>query len=1019
MIPIKLEFHGIGSYIEKTEIDFTQLENVYLICGSTGSGKTTILDAITYALYGESSGGERSVPVSRYLPDGMTAYSRFTFALGDKQYRFTRTYTPNKKNVYSPSASCEVLDGEKESGEQWKPCVESTRISDISDKAKELLRLTADQFRQVVILPQGKFERLLTSPSKEKEQILSTLFDAAIYTSVTDKLREQANEKKQLLEKQKTELAAILAAAEFADIAQAETALSELEEKMPSLSEALSAAEKAKSAAAEEYSRAAVIAERFEEYDRAKENYLKLQSRREEFLALEADEKRLTAHSFVLGAYDSYISARDEKLRRSNELNICIDGEKNAFDKMTAARKDYSDHILAAEENKSDSRELVRLTGLIPVYESIIPLKNRADKLLTEGKQLNKKAADAVNRYKAARERLAALTEEAAGYEESAARLNILTERKIVLENARALSAESEVCARKKQELEWKLFSAKKQLSDIEQNISVLEQKHEELEKMRLEGLSRILAEGLSEGTPCPVCGSVHHPNLCGGDGTGGGIGEEDVKSSAQDLLRAKEERSRLSAFILSCSEKIEDEERRLREYGERISETGYTAEEYEKTAVLLKIAADADAALKRLNNDIKQCRIEADSLSAESEKLSSMLTEARVEYTGALSEYKSALSQSDSTVPDMAALRTRIAYLADKTDGYSRRGDMLARLASESEAAYERAKTMRESAENEEKRCAEAEIAAYERAAKQLAEKGLPAPEDFVPDRNGVSGLEKLRALCERNRQECSAAEREKSVLEAALGNTVRPDMAALKAALEASDKAYNEAAVALRIGEDRLKALRNTVTLYREKQEKLSADTECYNRRSEFAAVMTGSKDISYTRYVLGVMLDLVIEEANAMLAEKLGGQFRLYRKTDGFKRNTANGLDLEAENSLGERSAAPSDTPSEAKRTAVYDVKQLSGGEKFLLSLVLAVSLSRTVQTHFGGVPIDAMFIDEGFGSLDPASLKDAVNVVYSIRDSRMVGIISHVEALKEEITSGLEITKGENGSSVTVR
>jgi len=159
-----------------------------------------------------------------------------------------------------------------------------------------------------------------------------------------------------------------------------------------------------------------------------------------------------------------------------------------------------------------------------------------------------------------------------------------------------------------------------------------------------------------------------------------------------------------------------------------------------------------------------------------------------------------------------------------------------------------------------------------------------------------------------------------------------------------------------------------------------------------------------MSFTRYVLGVMLDMVTDEANNMLSDMLGGSFRLVRSRE-VSGNSKQGLDLMVENSLSDHSAS-------------YLTAQLSGGEKFLISLVLGVALSTVVQSRFGGISIDAMFIDEGFGSLDPAALADAVKVIYNIRGTRRrVGIISHVEKLKEEIPCCINVKKNKNGSSLS--
>ena len=285
------------------------------------------------------------------------------------------------------------------------------------------------------------------------------------------------------------------------------------------------------------------------------------------------------------------------------------------------------------------------------------------------------------------------------------------------------------------------------------------------------------------------------------------------------------------------------------------------------------------------------------------------------------------------------------------------------------------------------------------------LAEKGFADEKELLSASLSDSKITEIESVISDYAVKLASMNEKISLLTKALDGMVRPDITALKEQLAEKDGLHQQLINITAVLENDCKRLDMLAANYRKKHTAYIAEKERNDRQLSFALMMRGDRGISFARYVLGVMLSVVTGEANRLLADVLGGQFRLYRKADGDAR-AKQGLDLEAESAL-------------SSQTVRYSVKNLSGGEKFLVSLALSMGLSAAAQKLSGGISVDAMFIDEGFGSLDPQALREAVDVLCSIKGSRRtVGLISHVRELREIIPSSVEVIKESNGSRLSI-
>lgn len=595
MIPLLLEFEWIGSYIEKTVFDFTVIpENVFLISGKTGSGKTTILDAMTYALYGESSGGDRTVPVSQFITDKKAVpYISFTLDIGGERYRFTRKYIRSSSG-YSPSGEC-LKAVKTELGEVWEPYVDSTRSSDLTAAAEELLGLNAEQFRQVVILPQGKCERLLTGKSKDKEAVLSTLFNADMYNVVTEQLGKQALDMRRETEYIRQSCETMLAAHDFEDIQSAEEALKIDKSRSAELAETLALRKAAKEAADKARTSGAAAANRFKALDEAagRLKALKSESSRHSFDGERI--KRLKCEAEVLTVYDVWLKAQSEYSRRKLAAQSALSELKCARQAAEAASKSLRVHSDRSEQNEKLTAEITRLGFLRDSYIRLGESERELKKLLADGKAMRiccDKAAEQLNNIVRI---IGELSESEAAAEKEITDLSGLTERYYEF-GASAKSADE------LKSLQEELVHRSNEISRLEKLTKKLEadEKAAEAANAELHGryiseLSARLAAGLHKGDRCPVCGNNVDDSFepCAHK-TGGFVSEEELELSDNALAGMKKQHSAAAAEL----ESHQAVRARLSENAEKIKlmleQTGYS------DGLYAQISAGYEAAVRR-----------------------------------------------------------------------------------------------------------------------------------------------------------------------------------------------------------------------------------------------------------------------------------------------------------------------------------------------------------------------------------------------------------------------------------
>lgn len=924
MKPLKLTMSAFGSYAGKNVIDFTgQQQGIFLITGDTGAGKTTIFDAITYALYNQTSGGERNGNMmrSQYAQPETETYVELEFLYRGQTYRvrrnpdykITKTLKNGKIREQKVPHSVELTMPDGTVFPEKKNATDAKII--------EILGLTADQFSQIVMIAQGDFLKLLYTKSDERKMIFSKLFRTDIYWKIQENLRRKSMEMDERIQENdrafEQEKSRIMPLPESEEIP-----LDELVERLR---------ERLKDALKEQNLRRANVEEL---------------------------NKKITKYEEINKLFVSL-----EKIRQTGkELELRQVESKERRQQIENARK--ADKVLVAEQQNLRQQQAVEQSAqaIAKMGETLADDQEMFETLKTQLQE-----AEAKQKREAAdiQKKMLALEQSFPSYEALQNARSEEQQAKKVWEDLGKTSEESfhkkeaGIAALKEQQKrqEQIVEQTKKNWEQTSLSASESAKHYEHMYEAFLKEQAGILAENLSAGCPCPVCGSTIHPDPA--KLSDHAVTELEVEQAKKTRAAAEEKRD--LAYAAFEAEKTEKQK------------LAQAVEKEEADFVLAQTIA-------------KQQRKEAEQNYVSLQKIAEQIREKLVypSLAEAKKQYAAMQKALEAAEQEIAKKRQKVSELAEAMN--TLKGQKLAEEENQKTAKKLAVKTEKE-------------------YAKLLEKSGFVSEETYhlaiLPERS--------RSKLEREEKEyesqCLRQQSEQKLLEKQVSGKTYTDTTELNEQLKAEKQALKEAEktyMELHTAYENDRAVLQNCAVYLEKGKKLESEDQIIKSLSKTAnGRLSGSAKIDFETYIQRQYFKQIIHEANKRLLTMSNHQFILKLKEEANTgRKTNEGLDLSVYSLV---------TDSER------DVKTLSGGESFLAALAMALGLSDIVERSAGAIHPDMMFIDEGFGSLDAQSRQQAIEVLAELAgDSRMVGIISHVTELKEQIDRKLVVSRTDKGS-----
>jgi exonuclease SbcC len=1030
-----LELQAIGPYATRQHIDFDRLtgSGLFLLEGPTGAGKTTILDAITFALYGglsgDTSGGDRLH--SHFAAPDLEPSVTLEVSLGGVRYRVSRTpeyRRPKRRGDGYTIQHAQVHLERLESG-GWISL--SSNKAEAGDLITEAIGLNREQFTQVMLLPQGEFAKFLRSDDDGRRVLLTKLFETQLYDRITAELerggREATRDRQSALTRIST---AAAAAAEAAGLDEAErsellalgradraTRLKEVGAELARTIEVTCAALEVAAAhlaaaqtAADHGTRQAGLMSRLIEALARLREHEATRPGHEQRVAELAAARQAEPVRPLLAALDEAEAATGLAREVLAELIGALDsapmsepGGSRAVEPGDGLVSEADDGLDAGTGLADDAREEL-LTGLSGSAAAADAAAARAEcaELLAASLQ---HFADQEAKVPALQQALAALDQSAAAAAAAVTRLEAakleLPGRITAAEGQLAgavLAAAGLAAARGQQaDVEARLTAAATAaelaaaLAELDAAVRGAVDVHQQrvdayqhAMEERLENMAAELAEKLADGGACPVCGSTDHPGPAAH--LADAVSADDVDEAAAQRDAAAEVRAQAEtdrdAVAAAAAEAA-------------VSAGSGTAEELQATAAALaeqvRLAEEAAAEAEALEPDLADLRAERDKLD---EDLVAAATTAAAAHQQAgdaaadLTRITAELEAATGDYPTVSARRAGLQQLAlaDRSLGRAL-GDLVTARGAEDQARA--------------------------RAGQELQAGGfatLAAAKAAVLSPDGQKSLAERAASWTTTLDGLAAAAMADDLagLDPSRVADVQAAAAAAADALagaQAAEREVRDAYQALMAKDDRLRQRMTELGQAEADADRLEEETETVIRLDRLARGMEGHRRVALTTYVLRRWFEQVVQAANVRLGAMSAGRYELRRTDDGESRRQRTGLTL----AVIDRHTGEERSP-----------KSLSGGETFYTSLALALGLADVVRAEAGGVELDTLFIDEGFGSLDAQTLDQVMAVIDELRDrGRAVGIVSHVADLKDRVYERLEVRRLSDGSSaVTV-
>ncbi|MCL1989121.1 MAG: SMC family ATPase [Firmicutes bacterium] len=919
MRPLNLKMSAFGCYADFCEIDFTKFGTggIYLITGDTGAGKTTIFDAITFALYGKLSGENRNETAlrSKYAKSTAETYVDFSFLYHDKKYFIRRVPKHERENAESK------LISQEEERELRLPNGEVlTKKTEVNQVIESILGVNKSQFVQISMIAQGEFLKLLLAKTEDRSKIFRQIFDTKIYEEFQETVKKDlknATDYEELLNINLT-----TAKKNVIGVNLTETAEFELNETLTNF--------------------------------------------------ISQDGEKLAVNSQILDDLAKNLGEINQQLGTAAQIQAIqtkLETAKNRLPTEETTLTESTQNLATIQENlpkyeklNQTTAELERSLPKYAVLQALLDSIQQKSEQLTTAKN---EIANLENRQKKGN----ILLEEI--------KLQQLSKTEIILETLqnqqKTLQSEQQTIENLQKitndykKLQSDLSAAKSNYKNLSTNYSNLQKTYESLNKAFLDEQAGVLADLLQPNEPCPVCGSLEHP--------------QPAKLSQQaptkeELQKAKQNADKSEIAATAASQLA----------------SNLSGQSQAKKAELLTNLANFSDKLNLSQNFLDNLS-KLEDLSEISEKLAKF----RQKTTENFASISSKIKEEQENLLQKAENEKKILQYENKlkeiSENLQKTREISVKLSAQLENDEISKNRQLEELQFDNEQSAIAEIAKLKQQQQQFEQNFQAAQKSH-----------------ETAKTQLQQTQTEISTLKKQVAKTANFDISTLQTTKQTAEIAQKSTIAENQEISVRLATNKKALSTIQETLQNLSISRNRYKWLSKLSNTVNGTlkerDKIRLETYMQTVYFDRIIQRANIRLTEMSSGQYEFKRREDSSRRSQS-GLDL---NIIDYYQGNPTER----------DVKTLSGGESFLAALSLALGLSDEIQSYAGGIHFDAMFIDEGFGSLDEKTLSQAIKTLSKIsQNNLLLGIISHVPDLNETIDRKIVVTKQPtNGSKAEI-
>ncbi len=1021
MKPISLTIEAFGPYRDSVTLDFNELQNhsMFLISGPTGAGKTSILDAMVYALYGEPSGEVRKTDAIRSdfaEPQHMTRVD-FSFAIGEAQYRVERLpkqLVAKKRGTGMREQNASATVYEMKDGE-WK--VIATSAAAIRDTIQRIIGFRKDQFLQVVLLPQGEFRKLLVASTSEREELLHTLFRTELYRRLQDALKSAYDEAKSGIEENITKQSALLQSIPH-------------DEEIPVLTiehvrELLKDREPHRDTLVVERNKAVDVVDQFNTlrnewalYNQVQQSLIEATNKLD--LVKEREKERSSLNEkvqFLTSLTPSYelYKQLDDKQSVLKTLKTALSDAKKSVEvaaqhesKCTEAYEVLASHAETIQAKRTTLAQLrqqsEKFDELALLNQELTTLKS---KLETQDREKSEAKLQAQHKLVADLE--AELVEVRKQFQVNSKALESIPH---IQEQLSQLQRYSELLA-EKQKAQNDIDAKEESLATLDESVKNSTVRLERLEHLMAEGRAFELVHLVVDNEPCPVCGSTEHPQLASKPELYPNKEEIEEARAVRDgalQKRASEigQKETLIIRLHELDEQVKEQVSKLKSSIADFSEDTFDsiqqglASQMEQLTALRRDTEQLTKIITKNEHDLIEGKDKLGKLEIGHNELLNNLHDVAVQ----ISSVQAKIDGLSKILPttDLDAWHKQIESLETEINTYD---EQLKVCKSSLDAAKEQLNAKRGRLEilfaqvQEETKNLDGFYQEYVKSLQSIS----VSEDDFIDALGDYKALDAFRT-------ELHALDEAFSTAQAVYDAALKHAQSVIEPSNTVSDEVYDTAVEkrdnlvgSLAAWDKETKHIKTTLASLEELEKAMGEAREEITFLSRLNDLANGGeqgfKNVTFERYVLGAILDEVVYAANLRLQKMSRSRYSLERSDYTGGGRGKQGLDLAVMDAFTGQSR-PANT--------------LSGGETFLASMALALGLADVIQSYAGGIHMDTMFIDEGFGTLDPDTLELAMETLVQLQSSgRLIGMISHVPELKTRIPAHLEVTRGDDGST----